>query len=102
MLGGRCPLVSLVIWRKKEKQGVPPTSHFLNLSLSPQLECEYLKERGFAVMILYFLCLVSGRVLVTLAKLLLVVKLPEEEGHDTRKTLIPKEIGVCELTSLGF
>ena len=70
--------------------------------LSPQLECEYLKERGFAVMILYFLCLVSGRVLVTLAKLLLVVKLPEEEGHDTRKTLIPKEIGVCELTSLGF
>ena len=53
-------------------------------------------------MILYFLCLVSGRVLVTLAKLLLVVKLPEEEGHDTRKTLIPKEIGVCELTSLGF
>ena len=40
--------------------------------------------------------------LVTPAKWLLVVKVPEEEGHDTRKTLIPKETGVCELASLGF
>ena len=68
----------------------------------PLLECEYLKERGFALLPLYFLCLVSGRVSVTLANLLIVVKLPEGEGHDTRKTLIPKEIGVCELASLGF
>lgn len=41
MAGDRCPVVSLVIWGKTEKQGVRPTSHFLNLSLSPQLQCEW-------------------------------------------------------------
>lgn len=41
MAGDRCPAVSLVIWGKKEKQGVRPTSHFLNLSLSPQLQCKW-------------------------------------------------------------
>ena len=40
MAGDRCPVVSLVIWGK-EKQGVRPTSHFLNLSLSPQLQWEW-------------------------------------------------------------
>lgn len=37
--------------------------------LSPQLECEYRKERGFALLLLYISCLAHGRLSVKLAKL---------------------------------